>query len=156
MEIRDARLRSGWEDNYRGAIAAARGGKPKRLVDCLRARKPPNDDDYDLLADFIAQRFGPVGNRRNRAAHQAAVLLRALKPFAPGVKIDDLVDRARQIIEHERGGKISREAVLTLLRNPKRLQEKRPKPLQDKRPKRLQDKRPKRLQDKRFKRLQHK
>jgi hypothetical protein len=51
--IYEAGLRSGW-DSYHGAIAAAREGDVRRLVDCLRGRKPLTDGDRKSLADYIA------------------------------------------------------------------------------------------------------
>jgi len=39
-----------------GAIEAARAGDVRRLVDCLRGRKPLTDDDHNRLVAYIAGR----------------------------------------------------------------------------------------------------
>jgi hypothetical protein len=53
--VYEAQQRSGW-DAYAGAIEAARAGDVRRLVDCLRGRKPLTDDDRNRLVAYIATR----------------------------------------------------------------------------------------------------
>jgi hypothetical protein len=64
--VYEAQQRSGWDAYYTvragprliqaGAIEAARAGDVRRLVDCLRGRKPLTDDDRNRLVDYIATR----------------------------------------------------------------------------------------------------
>jgi hypothetical protein len=67
--VYEAQQRSGWDTYYTvrtgppdarlvqdGAIEAARAGDVRRLVDCLRGRKPLTDDDRNRLVDYIATR----------------------------------------------------------------------------------------------------
>jgi hypothetical protein len=75
QRVYEAQQRSGWDAYYTvravlsgppdarrlsliqdGAIEAARAGDVRRLVDCLRGRKPLAGGDCDLLAAFIATR----------------------------------------------------------------------------------------------------
>ena len=75
QRVYEAQQRSGWDAYFTvravlsgppdarrlilvrdGAIEAARAGDVRRLVDCLRGRKPLTDDDRNRLADYIATR----------------------------------------------------------------------------------------------------
>jgi len=70
-----AHLRSAWECDYRAAIAAARAGDPARLIDLLRAHRPPTDEDFDELADYHeVMAKHSRGRERNEAVHEAARL----------------------------------------------------------------------------------
>jgi hypothetical protein len=142
----NARLRSGW-DRYEDAIACAYKGHPDRLVDCLRGQKPladgdldrlltfvkrrrcwppelehalsrpPTADDYDLLADLVAEGGRKRGRVADAPAHRAARLARGLLSlFGPRTGV---IDFACESEGDESGVEIDPERVRNLLDHPR-------------------------------------
>lgn len=122
LRIREAYSRSAWTGGYGRAIEEARKGNPEYLIDLFIARRPLQDDEYDLMAELVAGLFRKQGGRANQAAHQAAVLARTLKSvgFNP---TDERLSALCKMIGRQCGEPVSPDAVRTLLRNPKRLQQ---------------------------------
>jgi len=122
-----ARLASGFENSYAIPISEARKGKPERLVNCLRAQKPLSHDDYDLLAEFVGDRFKPVGNATLTDVHEVVALVRTLKQIwrdqhgrtrLPNEEVERLISYASASVERFSGVAIDPEKVRDLLRRP--------------------------------------
>lgn len=96
--IHQAHLRTAWEHNYRDPINDARKGNVQRLIDCLMARKPLEDDDYDLLAGFIRDNFRKPGNQFEELPRKVALLALTLK----SVKKHDIAAGLRTVAAKDR------------------------------------------------------
>lgn len=124
LRWRDADLRSAWERDYDAAIATALAGDAARLVDLLRARRPPTDKDFDALADYIevtAKR--KRGRERNEAVHEAAQLAETIMHITGTRRVPDAARTAAikvacEQIKRERGTIVEPEQVRDLLHRP--------------------------------------
>lgn len=123
----EARIRSAWEADYKGAISVLRQGKPERILDLLKARRPLVGDDFDLLGKWIDDQTRPVGNALKVDQHAAANLVDELKRIwldanrkkrVPGIQLDEIIEEACETIEQERGCVVDREGVRELIRRP--------------------------------------
>ena len=120
---RGARLRSGWEHDYGGAIADARRNNVARLVDCLRAHKPLTDDDFDRLADYVemtAKRRR--GREQDKDVHDAAQYAENLMAMIGGKVSASVRTRVIEFTckQFEREGRpVDSERVRDLLSRPR-------------------------------------
>jgi hypothetical protein len=76
-----ASLRSGWERDYAGAIAAARKNDAARLVDLLRAERPLTSADFEALADYVEELHRPPGREGDPSLREKARETQALLDF---------------------------------------------------------------------------
>ena len=123
LPARTQAARDGDRDRLATYIAKKRRRRlwPRWLVHALS--RPPTEDDYDLLADLVAE----VGRKRGRVfdapAHRAARLARVLLSLVSG-RIDarlrtGLIAFACEIEGDESGVKIDPERVRNLLDHPR-------------------------------------
>ena len=105
--ISGAKLRTAWSsyNSYRNAILEARKGNGERLADLITARRPLEDDDYDLLAGFIRDISRKPGNQLEELPHKVALLAVALKgvgkPLDAYLKAEsEKIQRREQQIAH--------------------------------------------------------
>jgi hypothetical protein len=125
LRERDADLRSAWERDYDAAVTAALSDNVARLVDLLRAHRPPTDSDLDRLADYIevtAKRHR--GGERDGAVHAAAQIAEAIMSTFPRRVPDAARTAAIKIgcdqVERECGAPVNHERVRDLLSRPKK------------------------------------
>jgi len=123
----DARVRTGWERDYNGAIEAAFEGDGSRLTDLLRARRTLTDQDYERLADYIELTTRRRGQLLKEAARSAARLARILLDRTGSLfdekqqplTRDEIVKRACESAKQWTGMHVSPSEVEDLLRRPR-------------------------------------